>query len=200
MAGVLLYRQTIELLQAQGAWQDSDFPKIFLMNIPFIDMLDNKKNDVLVRNQLIKSLEELYTKVDYVYIACQTLHAYLTPDELIYYRIISLLHLIKTELYSLDKPLWVVASSTSRRLNLHSQIHRSRVRYLNPQACDQAIQSILRGLKPNLNWIIEKTFNSTVVLGCTEFSVSCEGLGFQWIDPIHLAALDIVRKFIQHGE
>jgi len=194
MAGVLLYRKTIELLQAKGAWQDSDFPKIILINIPFIDMLDNQENDGLVRRQLLESLEALYTKVDNIYIACQTLHAYLTPDEIVNYKVISLLSLIKKEIYKTDKPILVVASSTSRRLNLHYLIN-SNIQYIDPESCDKAIKTILRGFKPKLNWIIEKTFTNTIVLGCTEFSVACEGMGFQWIDPIHLAALDMVKKF-----
>lgn len=78
---------------------------------------------------------------------------------------------------------------------MHAQIHTQPIQYLNLVACDQAIQTILRSLKPNLKWIIDKTYNNIVVLGCTEFSVFCYRLGFQWIDPIHLDALDMVGKF-----
>ncbi|MGV3739901.1 MAG: aspartate/glutamate racemase family protein [Gammaproteobacteria bacterium] len=196
MAGALLYQQAIALLQAQGAWQDSDFPKIFLLNIPFVNMLETPANDTMVREQLLDSLEQLYEKVDCIYIACQTLHGFLTRDEIIYYRVISLLDLIKAEVSNSNKPILVVASRTARRFNLHNHIHDSEIKYLNPQASDYAIQVILKGLKPCLNWLIEKTFENTVVLGCTEFSVVCNDLRFQWVDPISLAALDMVKKFM----
>jgi len=43
MAGALLYQQIIELLQALGAWQDSDFPAITIMNVP-LDRSDSSSS------------------------------------------------------------------------------------------------------------------------------------------------------------
>jgi aspartate/glutamate racemase len=195
MAGLLLYRRIIELLQAQGAWQDSDFPAIFLMNVSFSDMF-SQKNHHVVRFELIQALETLRQQACYIYIACQTLHAFLSFDEMRQYGIVSLIDLIRADIRHSHKSIRVVASKTSRALNLHDKIHESAaVQYLNPVVSDKAIDIILRGLKPDLTWLIQETFEHTVVLGCTEFSVSCQDMRFPWIDPIQLAALDVVKKF-----
>jgi aspartate/glutamate racemase len=199
MAGALLYRQIIELLQAQGVWQDADFPAIVLMNVPFSNMLGDHNNYELVQRELLAALEQLRQQADYIYIACQTLHAFLSTTDLQKYRIVSLLDLLKVEVSMHSKPIWVAASNTSRYLDLHRYINATgSLQYLEPEASDRAIQTILRGLKPDLNWLIEKTFENIVVLGCTEFSVSCHGMGFQWIDPLQLAARDVVKKFLHH--
>ena len=196
MAGVLLYRQIIELLQAKGAWQDADFPAIIIMNIPFSNMLGKENSYDTVRNELVVALQQLSKQVDYIYIACQTLHAFLSDEEIKTYHIISLFDLIKKEVTVCRKPILVAASSTSRKFNLHIKMDASTtINYIHPKESDKAIEMILRGLRPNLSWLIEKTFENTIVLGCTEFSVSCYGMGFQWIDPIQLAAIDVVKKF-----
>lgn len=197
MAGALLYQQIIELLQARGAWQDSDFPAITIMNVPFSNMLDNTKQDGIVREELLRALGQLSLQVDYIYIACQTLHAFLTEAEIQQFGVVSLLELMKGEVASTSKPIWVAASNTSRRFNLHGELTSAEVQYLDPKKSDEAIKAVLGGCKPNLNWLIEKSFDNTIILGCTEFSVSCQGMKFQWIDPIHLAALDVVKKFIE---
>ncbi|MDF1757544.1 MAG: hypothetical protein P1U74_04530 [Legionellaceae bacterium] len=197
MAGVLLYRQIIELIQAQGGWEDADFPNIVMMNIPFSDMLGGGGNDAKVRNELLLSLQRLSAQVDYIYIACQTLHAFLSRSEMEEYNVINLLDLIKAEIGMSRKPILVAASNTSRRFNLHAEITSlATVQYFNPNECDSAIQAILRGSTPDLSWLIKKSFENNIVLGCTEFSVSCYGMKFNWIDPIQLAAIDVVKKFI----
>lgn len=196
MAGALLYSKVIELLQARGAWRDSEFPGIILMNIPFTDMLDTRENYTLVRQELLCSLNQLSAQVDFIYIACQTLHAFLSNEEIIQYKVVSLLQLIESTIHTDSQAVLVAASNTSRRLKLHNQLKIKSLQYINPDDCDIAIETILKGNKPNLDWLIEKSFMNTVILGCTEFSVACRDMGFRWIDPVQLAAIDIVKKFL----
>jgi aspartate/glutamate racemase len=195
MAGALLYQLVIKILQARGAWHDADFPEILLLNIPFSDMLSTKIDSNKIRIELLDAVRFTSHYVDYVYVACQTLHVFLTPDDIIQYKIISLLDLIKPNLVTNTNRILVVGSHTSRLFQLHSKLLQVNCCYAEPDLSEQAINSILKGKMPDLSWLEELAKENTVILGCTEFSIAMQKSKIAFIDPIKLAAHDIVNKF-----
>lgn len=194
MAGSLLYRRVIEILQTKGAWRDADFPEILLLNVPFSEMLTGELNYNQVRSELLSALKLVSQSTNYIYIACQTLHAYLLQDEFTQYNIVNLLSLIKPILKN-KKKARVVASKTSRLTNLHSKLLGMPCEYLEPTRAERAIDEILKGNLSGLEWLEELNEEQEIVLGCTEFSVDVERNNGCFIDPIQLAANDIVAKF-----
>lgn len=194
MAGCLMYQYVIQKLQQQGAWRDSDFPEILLFNVPFSDMLSSDTDNAKIRRELLHAIQFLHQHVDYIYIACQTLHAYLQPDEFSKYKVLSLLSIIKDTLTpDYNIPL-VVASKTSRVFNLHPSVFPCS--FAEEELSDQAIENILRGGTPDLKWLEALAEKNTVILGCTEFSVVAKNSASKYIDPIVLAATDLINIFM----
>ncbi len=193
MAGALLYQQVITILQANGSWRDADFPAILLMNVPFSEMLSGETDNPVVKKELLHSLNFISNQVDYVYIACQTLHTFLTPEEMIKNKVVSLLSLTKAALAKRNT-VSVVASKTSRLSDLHSRHMGIECRYLEPDKAERAIEAILRGDTNKLIWLEALAKEEDILLGCTEFSVATQHSSGRFIDPIKLAANDIVKK------
>lgn len=200
MAGALLYELVIEKLQAKGAWRDQDFPNILLHNIPFANMLNGHADCDIVRNQLLAALCFLKRYCDFIYISCQTLHAFLSPEEIKQNKVVSLLDLIKARIQNEDKNIFVIASNTSRLINLHSKALNKACKYIEPNRAEQAIGKVLRGEPSDLYWVENIAHQQIVILGCTEFSVALRSTKAPYIiDPIKLAANDIVQKFLSYG-
>lgn len=196
MAGALLYQLVIQKLQKKGAWNDADFPQIIIFNVPFSNMLAGETENSIVRNELIESLTFLSQHSEYIYIACQTLHAFLTQDEIKQFKVVSLLTLIQQALHQELRPIKVVGSKTSRRFDLHGKALARPCDYIETDKAEQAIDSILKGEQPNLLWLEQQASLHPVILGCTEFSVALQGSSMPFIDPIELAAQDMVDKFL----
>lgn len=197
MAGALTYERVISKLQQQGAWCDHHFPSILLMNVPFSPMLDGNGENPRVQQELIEALECLKPHCHRIYIACQTLHLFLTGEQLKHFGVISLLTLTKAAVAAEDRPLKVIASKTSRLSNLHGQWLERACEYVEPERAESAIDAILKGHQPEMQWAEAIAQDYPLLLGCTEFSVALkdsksEGL----IDPVKLAADDIVADFI----
>lgn len=200
MAGNLLYQRTIELLQCKGAWKDADFPYLILVNVPFSEMLTEIFNDTQVRGELIDALTFSVANADYVYIACQTLHAFLTPEEIEKFKVVSLLSLTNTYLIEQRIPaVCVVASKTSRNLDLHPKAFSVPCEYIEHERAENSIDDILKGSLAPLDWLKDLAVHTEkpIVLGCTEFSVAMQLYRARYIDPIELAANDIVQKFLE---
>lgn len=196
MAGALLYELVIEQLQQTGAWQDADFPNILIQNIPFSDMLSGTIENPVVRNELLEGVTFLSQHCDYVYIACQTLHAFLTPEDIKRYKIVSLLDLIKQQVMDENQALSVIASKTSRYFDLHSKGIGRTCSYIFTNQAEQAIDDILKGQAVDLSEIEALAEFQPIILGCTEFSIPLRHSQAPYlIDPLKLAAHDIVLKF-----
>ena len=198
MAGALLYQRVIEKLQREGACRDADFPTILLLNYPFSEMLSEKLDNNKVREELITALSQVSKSVDHVYIACQTLHGFLEAPELDEFKVVSLLALTKQAIGKNTKNIAVVASRTSRHFALHPKYLELPCEYVECDQSEVAIDAILSGKMPDLTWFEMLSKKHRVILGCTEFSVALQKSIGDFIDPIELAADDIVRKFILH--
>lgn len=195
MAGALLYQLVIKKLQCRGAWQDADFPSIILQNMPFSQMLSGDVDNPIVKQELMNCLSFLSQHADHVYIACQTLHAFLTDKDIQRFKVVSLLTLTQHALVNEKRDLLVVASKTTRRFNLHERALGRPCEYAQSALAERAIDSILKGELPDLYWLEELALEHPVILGCTEFSVAIQDTKAALIDPLVLAATDIVERF-----
>ena len=196
MAGKLLYELFIEQLQKKGAWRDGDFPSILLHNVPFSPMLDGNVNNSVVYDELIQSLKFLSQHSDYVYIACQTLHAFLNTDDIKHYKVVSLLELTRQYLKDLKDTINVIASKTSRVYELHNKGLQRVCNYCFEELAEKSIDNILKGKVVDLSPIELFAKNNFLILGCTEFSVALRSSGAEKIiDPLKIAAQDMTMKF-----
>lgn len=201
MAGKLLYELCIEQLQKRGAWRDGDFPSILLHNVPFSPMLDGHVNHALVYDELIQSLKFLSKHSDYIYIACQTLHAFLSTDDIKNYKIVSLLELTREYLKDFKETIYVIASKTSRVYALHNKGLQRTCNYCFEELAEKSIDNILKGKLVDLSPIELFAKNNLLVLGCTEFSVALRGSSAKKIiDPLKIAAQDMTMKFLSQQE
>ncbi len=198
MAGALLYQKVITKLQQQGASRDSEFPEISLLNYPFSEMLTGDINNSQVRNELLAALAQVGRFSDYVYIACQTLHGFLQTNELTDCKVVSLLDLTKQALAATQQAVVVVASKTSREFNLHPKYLECECEYVECDQSEAAIDAILAGIDTPINWLEDLARDKAVILGCTEFSVATQHSKSKFVDPIELAAEDIVSKFTEN--
>ncbi|MBA4696098.1 MAG: hypothetical protein H2069_01760 [Legionella sp.] len=151
MAGALLYQRVIALLQEKGAWRDGDFPFITLVNLPFSDMLDGNFSCPVITKELLKGLSFLRKQSDYIYIACQTLHAYLSVENIKEFGVVSLLNLLNQALQQETREIQIVASKISRLFNLHGKNIDKICTYIEHQRSENAIDEILKGKNPSLD-------------------------------------------------
>lgn len=202
LAGVFLFERIISLSgKIYGCHRDADFPKIFLINFPFSEMLHSTRDDAKIRRELRECLNQLRKNgASVLAIACNTLHAFLEgSDE-------DLVHLPNTlaEYISCEAPL-VLCTSTSVHFGLHKPC-------LYPgsdaqEEVDNIIDQILRGddkalILKRLERVIRAQTAKTIILGCTELSLFSAHLSLPnkvIIDPLELVAIKIVEKCFLKG-
>lgn len=194
LAGAFLLERILRLAQTfYGCSRDGDFPKIILINFPFSDMLSASKEREKVQRELYLCLDELQKNgAEIIAIACNTLHAFLSdkPE-----------NLIRLPEIAVDESALLLGSSTSAEARLFP----CRVPDRETQCeLDEIIVQILKGQEKQaavrLSSLIQRTKESTIVLGCTEFSLIRERLkcpGKTLIDPLEIAALNIINRSYQ---
>lgn len=198
-AGLLLVERVVALCQQKyGCWQDADFPRITLLNVPFQDMLGVEERGS-VRSQLGEALDQLRKEsVDIAAVACQTLHGYLSDS--IPVPFLSLLKLAAN--YVGQREAVVLATTKSRILGIHASAFPTIYPAAGIQRrVDQLIENVLRGeegqsARDELQLLAQSAALSSdvnrVVLGCTELSIlNREGQlvsDVDVVDPLELAA------------
>jgi aspartate racemase len=185
-AGACLLERLVRAAQRRyGCWQDSDFPKIILLSVPFSQMLEGAVNAAQIREQLRDALEELRRGGAAVMaIACNTLYGFLDAP------IGQLISLPQLAIQAAASPL-VLCTTTSRQMG----VYPAEWTYLDPSAqkqLDGAITQLLQGADADglIREILDHQEATTVVLGCTELSLIANQLGAPrryLIDPIDLA-------------
>lgn len=172
-AGALLYEKIIQVFQEKyGFHKDADFPHMMLLNIPFSDMLDAPE-ERRVAAELQEALATLERNgMDYVAIACNTLHAFL-PKKMGSYKFVDL----RSVVAEVEDEVLILCTSTARERGVYG--HLSKGIYLSDEAqkgLDQLIDRILAGKvdreeAASLSKIIRKEGKPFVLLGCTELSL-----------------------------
>lgn len=196
-AGALLLERVLTLAaRLYGCHKDGDYPQIILLSFPFSDMLTLERDESVVKRELAMCLELLRQNgAAILAIACNTLHIFLEGDEK------DLVHLPKEagREISGDKPL-VLCSSTSAQAALHRQffpcIYPSNE---DQKRVDAIIDMTLAGIDVgrDLENLVERQKEKTVLLGCTELSLYADMLRLvdkQIIDSVEIAAIEILKN------
>lgn len=193
IAGMLLFEDIISICQHKyGCHKDADFPYIMLLNYPFTDMLhgvDVPAQRTQITNQLRDCFKKfIENKIDIIAIACNTLHAFLTPEIVneVTDKGGKFVHMIKeTAIKSKDfEDVFVLCSDTSAKRQLHKSFFDCS--YPNPTfqtEVQELIDKTLTGTynEKDVRQFVQKlnSFHdiknhnekTALVLGCTEFSV-----------------------------
>lgn len=181
-AGALLFMNIIRIYQQQGAWQDSDFPWITLLNVPFPPMLSSE--DALDNSiQLRTSIQEavMYLKqqsIDIVVIACNTLHTVVQDIDFMDMEFIHIAIATRKLIPPTCEKILFLGTETSAQAQLY-KISRLNLTYPTPehqQQIDQIIAAILRNTyqqsdTDKLSAIINNYDVDGAILGCTELPI-----------------------------
>lgn len=203
LAGAFLLERVLSLSNKRyGCYRDSDFPKIFLINFPFSEMLSPTINTTKLRDELSTCLNQLRNNgASVLAIACNTLHAFLDEQD----ELDDLIHLprvLAKEIPPLEKPL-VFCTSTSTQFGLHKRFFPCTYPGLQTQGqVDEIIDQVLRGtdkriVQERLEKLLQTQTERTVILGCTELSLFTHSLSLPnklIIDPLEVVANKILEK------
>lgn len=217
MAGSLMIEHLIKVCQEKYSCKnDSDFPKIVLLSVPFVQMLEIPKLGIYqdkVSQQLEKSIDELKSlSVNKIGIACNTLHGFIKTSN--YQGLLNMVELTDKHLQEANVacPL-VLGTSTSIIKEVHNFnniVHPERSFQLE---IDEIIDQVLLGnlskdLSKRLDGIINRCIQDnskidTIVLACTELSVlkrqehEFEGRDgnfmapIKYVDPLRILAMEL---------
>lgn len=185
MASCHLYKLIIqECQQLYGCIADADFPRMIIINYPFVDMLTvdaGTANRILLIKQLQECIDQLASQgAQVIAIACNTLHTFL-PDITIPASC-KLVHIAQTTLdYAHQigcQKLLILATATTIEQRLYAT---PTIACVTPTAkdqdsIDQIITDILAGKitrknSQKLSAVIKKYFINGIVLGCTELTL-----------------------------
>lgn len=218
MAGLQLVQKIIQICQEQyGCENDADFPYVMLLSYPFADMLQRQSTGAQ-RPRLEAQLNECmltFAKQDVsvTAIACNTLHAFLSPS---FGEVQNFVHMIEQTSFALQTQgisrALILCTETSAKAKVHAQ--KFPCIYLEERYqkdVDAIIQRILAGkylaadaerLAQCVNAYATKEASPLgVILGCTElpllndrFPLSQYGLeNCVIVDPMTVVAKQICK-------
>lgn len=192
-AGLCLLDRLFSISQSKyGCANDKDFPLVILYSFPFSDMLSEARDEKRVRDELSSALIKLrMSGAELIAIACNTLHAFASSNE-------KLIALPKVTAATLINIPLVLCTSTSRGAQVHSQAFDCSYPDRNTQKeLDEIIRRILTGedMLTELQGLISKQKEKTILLGCTELSLYAKCLkGKTIIDPLEILANKLLEE------
>jgi aspartate racemase len=182
-AGAYFYSSLIREYQRRGAHKDSDFPEVFLYNLPFNG---TSENGIESEDRFISDLQKGVALlnnygVSYIVITCNTAHSYLDRLDS-QASFVNMVKLAQDECkgYSFG----VICSRTAREMNLYSQatFHVTDEQQI---LVDSIIQHEIEGTYPEkwYDWNILVSIivslvqrgSERIILGCTELPLVLEG-------------------------
>ena len=177
-----MYRRIVEICQRDyGAKYDSDFPPIFIYNLPLPDVVENKGDKGPIPEILLDGLSRLERAgCDFIAVPCNTVFAYINTVK----SKIPLLNIVKeTAKYSLRgkiKKVGLIATKNTIRNRLYEkELERIEVLQLASESQDEVNDIIIRVLsgkkEPSDKQKLKDFIGSLgdrgaeyVILGCTE--------------------------------
>lgn len=202
LAGSYLLERIFSLsISKYGCYKDCDFPKVFLLNFPFSEMLAKEIDSNNLRNELKECIDLLRkNNCNILAIACNTLHAFLDSND-DYKDLVKLPKITGSQIPLKETPI-VLCTSTSKKFGVHKDSFRCEYPSESVQLkIDLIIDQILKGKDPKssakeLVGIMKKLSANVIVLGCTELSLiskyfsQCNKL---IIDPLEIMANKILE-------
>lgn len=209
MAGVLLTERVLALASSLYQCQrDRDFPQVTLLSFPFSEMLTDRVQEDVLKEELKGALNTLkQTGAEVLAIACNTVHAFLSPE-----MGASIVHMpLMTKERVRGRTAMVLCTSTSVKKNVHSTCFPCV--YPGPEQqkeIDHLIDRVLDGESldlcgKELSRIVEALDlpDMPLVLGCTELSLIREKLATlerEIIDPLEIVAQEIIIQSFNNKE
>lgn len=183
-AGSLLFRNLITAYQTNGAWQDHDFPRIMLLNMPFSPMLESATNQITIIDEL-QSAVDIASRSgnEVVAIACNTLHSFVSKIDFKRLTFVSIVDVVHNAMQDKSaKRILFLGTKTSVSKKIYE---RAGIEIVYPSVChqDTISESIVRILRNTysgqdstlMSTIIDACADTMnfdgVILGCTELSV-----------------------------
>ena len=173
-----------------GAVQDTDFPDIYLYNMPMKGFSETGFSDLnLVKKQLITGIKEIEKLgADFIVLPCNTVHFFINEmRDAINIPIISIIEVtieeIKDKKY---KKIGILSSTSTKILELYKKpIEKSNVSVLITSSeeqilLDKVVLAVMAGIqgskeKEIMKIIIERMKNEgaeAIILGCTELPLA----------------------------
>ena len=191
VASAQTYMHIIRTCQKKyGAVQDTDFPEIFIYNLPLQDFNDlgfedTQRNIILL--QLIKGLKKLEDAgATVLLIDCNTVHTFYPEfKKYIQASILNLIQLTTDKVQEKNiKKVSILSSHTSRRIGLYEKTLQTKniecihITDTEQQVVDDAIIAVMRGKNTdihiqNILIICKRLIHhgaESIILGCTEIS------------------------------
>lgn len=208
-AGSALFNSIIKKKQSKGAWRDSDFPFISLLNVPFADMLlqkDAQQQQAILRSQLQEAFDQLrLLNCTDIVIACNTLHTllpYCSSNSMIVHSLVEVTHRYMQSKAISNIIFFGTQTSYQAGLYSHPDINIEQLDSKTLDTLHTIIVTVLANkhnpaTAQQLAQLIDN-FKYPVLLGCTEFSVLIEQYPIEtrnlFIDPLQLAAGSIINN------
>lgn len=183
-AGVYFFDLLVKECQRKGAVKDSDFPEVFVHNIPSRGM-DEKgiSDEIVLKKELFKSVAQMnMLEVDSIIIACNSVHVYI--DELKSASRAAILNMIfiASESTLGSSKVGIICSNSSKKSGLYKKqmndigliVFETTTR--EQDEVDQAIGNVISGSKNKFDEQILHTIclrmkrdgAEEIILGCTE--------------------------------
>ncbi len=205
-----LYRRIITICQREyRAKYDSDFPPIFIYNLPLPDIvLESGDKEAVVRT-IKDGIEKLATAgCDFIAVPCNTVFYFINSAQIT----VPLLNLIEETFFQAKKSnfrkVGILSTQNTAKNKLYESVFNG-IEVLQPSEIEQGkineiIMRILAGFKTNedreyLRIIcknLEKKGAEAIILGCTELPllVSQVDCNIEMLDTLQILAESTVKK------
>ncbi len=206
-----LYLKIIRILQEDyGAKYDSDYPEIFIYNLPIPDVVDNPKELNNIRNILIQGVKKLESQADFIAIPCNTVNYFLEDmRKAVSIPILSIPEETGKYIKKIGlKKVGLLATELTINKNVYANVINN-IEIINPTLNQQKIltkiiMNILSGNKTNedkkLTQKIINDFKSQgaekVILGCTDLPLLINSI--DTIDTIGVLARSVVNNLFEN--
>ena len=213
---ILFYQEIIKQCQKQyGAKYDSDYPEIFIYNLPIPDVVEELNNTKNVLAVLIKGIKKLQSiGVDFIVMPCNTTH-YFYEDlrKEISIPFLSIIENVARKAISKKyKKVGLLATETTVKNKIYNEnFNKYGIELVLPSEqsrLTKIIKNILAGEKSEkdkveLKIIINELINKgaeAIILGCTDIPILLrkEDLNIEVIDSIEVLAKATVKYAIDY--
>ncbi len=192
-ASALLYQRLVTTAQQHyHAKQDTDFPPLFIYNLPLLGFAETGFTDpLLVREQLIGGVQKLASAgSDFIIIACNTVHYFLpSMQSSVPIPILSIIEQTVQEVVAKHyETVGVLSSASTARLLIYQQsLENSGIKVLSPDPkqqtiIDEVIVHVMGGTQGQIDVLALQTVMKqlqeqgaeAIVLGCTELPLAID--------------------------
>ncbi len=210
---IFFYREIIKIFQKKfNAKYDSDYPEMFICNLPMPDMVNKISNEKIIKKMLSDSAKKLeMLEMDFIVIPCNTIHLfYNTVKKSVSIPVLNIIEeTTKKIIASGYKKVGLFATEVTYKNNLYGKFfEKYNIELIVPNKGDKkqitkVIMNILNGRKfsedkGTIRKITEKLINrgaECIILGCTDLPVLIKkkDINVELFDTIKILADSAVK-------